>query len=179
MVDAQLSIRLKDSIKKSFRSYTVEFKKNAKYERKRYIDLVEKFVKDIIKDEVKSQLPQILPKEVSDYATPVIQSSNTESLENTSWLNLPLNLNQHTRQQNHSLIYSLKRDHKDKDKDEDPSAGSDQELKKQKTIKDAQPLRGSKSKESKSSSSKGTKSQPKLFGKSAQAGEPVFKVADI
>nr|GEU83492.1 hypothetical protein [Tanacetum cinerariifolium] len=71
-VDTQLSIRLEDSFKKSFMSYTVEFKKKAKDERKRYIDLVEKSLKDIIKDEVKSQLPQILPKEVSDYATPKI-----------------------------------------------------------------------------------------------------------
>ncbi|GJT58077.1 reverse transcriptase domain-containing protein [Tanacetum coccineum] len=82
MVDAQLSTRLKDSIKKSFRSYTTEFKKKAKDERKRYIDLVENFVKEIIKDEVKNQLPKILPKEVSDSATPVIQNSITESLEN-------------------------------------------------------------------------------------------------
>ncbi|GJU55825.1 integrase, catalytic region, zinc finger, CCHC-type containing protein [Tanacetum coccineum] len=37
---------------------------------------------DIIKDEVKSQLPQILPKEVSDFATLVIQSAINESLEN-------------------------------------------------------------------------------------------------
>ncbi|GJS61652.1 hypothetical protein Tco_0656436 [Tanacetum coccineum] len=39
-------------------------------------------VKDIIKDEVKTQLPQILPKEVSEFATPVIQSSINKSLEN-------------------------------------------------------------------------------------------------
>ncbi|GKA98086.1 hypothetical protein Tco_0825980, partial [Tanacetum coccineum] len=32
--------------------------------------------------EVKSQLPQILPKEVSDFATLVIQSAINESLEN-------------------------------------------------------------------------------------------------
>ncbi|GJS16709.1 hypothetical protein Tco_0411181 [Tanacetum coccineum] len=82
MMDAQLSTRHEDSIKMSFRSYTVEFEKMAKDERKRYIDLVEKSVKEIIKEEVKSQLPEILPKEVSDYATPVIQSTITESLEN-------------------------------------------------------------------------------------------------
>ncbi|GKC32986.1 hypothetical protein Tco_1040280, partial [Tanacetum coccineum] len=58
------------------------FDQRAKDERKRYIDLVEKSEKDIIKDEVKSQLPQILPMEVSDYATLVIQSSITKSLEN-------------------------------------------------------------------------------------------------
>ncbi|GJU31269.1 hypothetical protein Tco_1174858 [Tanacetum coccineum] len=82
MVDSQLSIRLEDSIQKAFRSYTTEFEKKSQGEKKRYIDPVEKSVKDIIKDEVKSQLPQIIPKEVSDYATPVIQSTITESLEN-------------------------------------------------------------------------------------------------
>ncbi|GJX49463.1 hypothetical protein Tco_0276308 [Tanacetum coccineum] len=82
MVDAQLSTRLKDSIQKTFRSYTAEFKKRDKDERKRYIDLVEKFMKDSIKDEVKSQLPRILPKEVSEFATPMIQSTIIESLEN-------------------------------------------------------------------------------------------------
>ncbi|GKB50410.1 hypothetical protein Tco_0901163 [Tanacetum coccineum] len=64
MIDAQLSIRIEDSIPKAFWSYTTEFEKQAQGEKKRYIDLTEKSVKDIIKDEVKSQLPQIQPKEV-------------------------------------------------------------------------------------------------------------------
>ncbi|GJT67693.1 hypothetical protein Tco_1019173 [Tanacetum coccineum] len=63
-------------------SYTKDFEKKAQEERKLYIDVVEKSVKDIIKDEVKSLLPQILHKEVSDFATPVIQSTITESLNN-------------------------------------------------------------------------------------------------
>ncbi|GJR41034.1 hypothetical protein Tco_1216718 [Tanacetum coccineum] len=77
-------------------------------------------------------------------------------------------------------VYSLKRDRddKDKDKDEDPSAGSDRGLKKQKMSKDAEPPKGSKSKESKTSSSKGTKSQPKSSGKSVKAEEPMFETAD-
>ncbi|GJY19320.1 hypothetical protein Tco_0390811 [Tanacetum coccineum] len=54
----------------------------AQEEKDRYIDLDEKSIKDIIKDEVKSQLPQILPKEVSNFATPVIQSAINESLKN-------------------------------------------------------------------------------------------------
>ncbi|GKC50930.1 hypothetical protein Tco_1073675, partial [Tanacetum coccineum] len=62
---ADYSAQLLETIK----SYTAEFEKKAKDERKRYIDLVEKSVKDIIKDEVKSQLPHILLKEVSDYTT--------------------------------------------------------------------------------------------------------------
>ncbi|GKF95516.1 hypothetical protein Tco_0288251, partial [Tanacetum coccineum] len=63
-------------------SYTKEFEKKAQEERKLYINVVEKSVKDIIKDEVKSLLPQILPKEASDFATPMIQSTITESLKN-------------------------------------------------------------------------------------------------
>nr|GEV57090.1 hypothetical protein [Tanacetum cinerariifolium] len=72
MVDGQLSTRLEDCIHKSFRSYTKEFEKKAKDERKRNIDLVKKSVEDIIIDKVKSQLPQILHKEVSEFTTLVI-----------------------------------------------------------------------------------------------------------
>nr|GEU51661.1 hypothetical protein [Tanacetum cinerariifolium] len=59
-----------------------EFKKKAQEKSKLYRDAVEKSVKHIIKNEVKSLLPQILPKEVSDFATHVIQSTINESLEN-------------------------------------------------------------------------------------------------
>ncbi|GJZ46301.1 hypothetical protein Tco_0593897 [Tanacetum coccineum] len=204
MVDAQISTRLEDSIKKSFRSYTTEFEKKAKDERKRYIDLVEKSVKEIIKDEVKSQLPQILPKEISDFATPVIQSTINESLENIvlaksssqpqSTYEAAASLAEfelkkilldkleksklYRAAEQHRDLYDALRGREDKDKDEDPLAGSDQGLKKRKTSKDAEPPKGSKSKESRSSSSKGTKSQPKTFGKSVQAVELVFEIAD-
>ncbi|GJT88411.1 hypothetical protein Tco_1070128 [Tanacetum coccineum] len=199
--NAQLSTRLEDYIQKAFWSYTAEFEKKAKGEKKRYIDLVEKSAKDIIKDEVKSQLPQILPKEVSDYATPVIQSTITESLKNAvlaksssqlkSTYEAAASLTEDLYDalvksykldkdlfESYGKSYSLKRDGEDKDKDEDPPARSDQGLKKWKTSKDVEPSKGSKSKESKSSSSKGTKSQPKSSGKSAQAEESVFETAD-
>ncbi|GKA16961.1 hypothetical protein Tco_0696798 [Tanacetum coccineum] len=88
--------------------------------RKRYIDL-EKSVKDIINDEVKSQLPQILPKAVSDFATPVIKSTVTESLKDA-----------------YGKSVSLKRDHEDKDKDEDPIVVSDRGMKRWKTSKDVE-----------------------------------------
>ncbi|GJS74824.1 reverse transcriptase domain-containing protein [Tanacetum coccineum] len=184
LVDAQLSTRLEDSIKKSFRSYTTEFEKKAKDERKRYIDLVEKSVKEIIKDEVKSQLPEILPKEVSDYATPVIQSSIIESLKNivlaksssqpkstyeaaaslTEFELKKILLDKIQKSKSYRGAQEFVKDREDKDKDKDPPAGSDQRLKKQKMSKDAEPSRGSKSKESKLSSSKGSKSQSKSFG---------------
>nr|GEY83228.1 hypothetical protein [Tanacetum cinerariifolium] len=72
MVDAHLGTRLGDFIQKAFQSYTAKFKKKAQDEKKRYIDLIEKSVKDIINDEVKTQQPQILPKVVSDFANPLI-----------------------------------------------------------------------------------------------------------
>ncbi|GKB05716.1 hypothetical protein Tco_0833911 [Tanacetum coccineum] len=48
----------------------------------RYIDnKLGEAVKKTIQEEVKTQLPQILPKAVSDFATPVIETNVTESLE--------------------------------------------------------------------------------------------------
>nr|GEW55061.1 hypothetical protein [Tanacetum cinerariifolium] len=75
--------------------------------------------------------------------------------------------------------YSLKRSREDKDNDEDPSAGSDRRLKKRKTSKDIEPTKGLKTKESKSGSSKRTKSQSKSSRKSVQAEEPEFKVENF
>ncbi|GJR84192.1 retrovirus-related pol polyprotein from transposon TNT 1-94 [Tanacetum coccineum] len=74
-------------------------------------------------------------------------------------------------------VYSLKRSQKDKDKDEDPFTGSDRGLKKRKTSKNVEPSKGPKTKESKSGSSKGTKSQSKSSRKSVQDEEPEFEVA--
>nr|GEV85402.1 hypothetical protein [Tanacetum cinerariifolium]GEZ17650.1 hypothetical protein [Tanacetum cinerariifolium]GEZ17652.1 hypothetical protein [Tanacetum cinerariifolium]GEZ17668.1 hypothetical protein [Tanacetum cinerariifolium] len=65
----------------ALRSYTAESKKEAQAEKERYIDLIKISVKDIINNEVKTQLPQILPKAVSDFMTHVIKSTVTESLE--------------------------------------------------------------------------------------------------
>ncbi|GKD73922.1 hypothetical protein Tco_1332204, partial [Tanacetum coccineum] len=76
------------------------------------------------------------------------------------------------------LLDKLEKSCEDKDKDEDPSSGSEQGLKKRKTSKDDEPPKGSKSNESMSSSSKGTKSQLKSSGKSVQAEEPMFESVD-
>ncbi|GKC79945.1 hypothetical protein Tco_1130719 [Tanacetum coccineum] len=50
-------------------------------EKQEYIDLINTLVRTIIKEEVKTQLHQILPKAVSDFATHVIERSVIESLE--------------------------------------------------------------------------------------------------
>ncbi|GJU20257.1 hypothetical protein Tco_1153599 [Tanacetum coccineum] len=121
-----------------------------------------------------------LLKEVSEFATHVIQSTITESLENVilaksscqlkSTYEAATSLTEDLYDalvksynldkdlfESYGKSYSLKRDLEDKDNDEDPTAGSDQWLKKWKTSKDVEPSKGSKSKESKLSSSKGTK----------------------
>nr|GEX43401.1 hypothetical protein [Tanacetum cinerariifolium] len=173
-------------------SYTKDFEKKAQEERKLYIDDVEKSVKDIIKDEFKSLLPHILPKEVSDFTTLVIQSTINESLKN-GFLAKSSSQPNSTYEEAESLTefelkkilldkmertYSLKRDREEKDKDEDPSTGSNRGLKKRKKSKVTKHQTCSKSKDSTSSSSKGTKSQPKSSGKSVQAEELVFETAD-
>ncbi|GJV08666.1 hypothetical protein Tco_1346322 [Tanacetum coccineum] len=190
--------RIGFATKIALESYTAESEKKAQAEKEKYINIIEKSVKEIIKDEVKSQLPQTLPNEISNFASPVIQSSINEELENILLDKLEKSESYRAAEQHRDLYdalvksyqldkdlfdsygktYSLKRGGEDKDKDEDPPARSDQGLKKKKTSKDAEPPKGSKSKEFKSCSSKGSKSQPKSSGEFAQAEEPVFETAD-
>nr|GEV71643.1 hypothetical protein [Tanacetum cinerariifolium] len=87
-----------------------------------------------INEQVKDQLPQILSKEVSNFALPMIEKLIKESCDEVT----------------------LAKVRKDKDKDEDPSVGSDRGLKKRKLSKDAEPTTGPKKKDSTSGSSKGT-----------------------
>nr|GEV20369.1 RNA-binding KH domain-containing protein PEPPER-like [Tanacetum cinerariifolium] len=68
-----------DSIKETaLESYTKEFEKKAQEERKLYIDVVEKSVKDILKDEVKSLLPQIYLRK---YQTLPLAKSSSKSVQ--------------------------------------------------------------------------------------------------
>ncbi|GJU76483.1 hypothetical protein Tco_1273553 [Tanacetum coccineum] len=177
-----------------------------------------------IKEQVKDQLPQILPKEVSNFAPPVIEALIKESRDEVtlakvssqphstyeaastltefelkkilidkmekseSYLAAPEHRDCYdSLKKSYDLdkdfffsydVYSLKRSRKDKDKDKDPSTGSYRVLKKRKLSKDAEPTTGPKNKDSTFGSSKGTKSQPKSSGKSAQLEEPVYEVAD-
>ncbi|GJS88923.1 hypothetical protein Tco_0771559 [Tanacetum coccineum] len=164
IVDDLLIIRIRYATRTTLQSYTKEFEKKAQEERKLYIDMVEKSVKDIIKNEKswrKVNRIELL--------------NNTRDLYDALVKSYQLDKDLFD---SYGKTYSLKRGHEDKDKDEDPLAGSEQRLKKRKTSKDVEPPKGSKSKELMSSSSKGTKSQPKSSSKSVQAEEPVFETAD-
>nr|GEU47664.1 hypothetical protein [Tanacetum cinerariifolium] len=114
-----------------------------------------------ITKQVKSHLPQILPKQVSSFAL-LSTYEAAASLIEFKLKNI--------------LIDKID---ENKDKDEDPFAGSDREFKKRKTSTDAEPKTCPKTKDSKSGSTKGTKSQSKSFGKSVQSEELEFEVADF
>nr|GEZ04713.1 hypothetical protein [Tanacetum cinerariifolium] len=152
-----------------------------------------------ITEQVKNQLPQILPKEVSNFSPLVIQSTVTESLEQAiiidkmdkseSYLAAPeyrdcykgLKISydlDKTFFSTYGKVCSLNRSRNDKDKNEDHSIGSDRGWKKRNTSKDAEPAKGPKAKESQSSSSKGDKSKSKSSRKSVQSEVPEFEVAD-
>ncbi|GJY82910.1 hypothetical protein Tco_0496286 [Tanacetum coccineum] len=157
----------------ALQSYTAEFEKKAQAEKEKYIDIIEKSVKEIIKDE-----NVILAKSSSQLqSTYKAATSLTEfKLKKILLDKLEKSKSYRAAEQHRDLYdvlvksyqlykdlfdsygktYSLKRGREDKDKDEDPLAGSDQGLK----------------------SSKGSKSQSKSSGKSAQAEEPVFETAD-
>ncbi|GKB94416.1 hypothetical protein Tco_0980553, partial [Tanacetum coccineum] len=139
-----------------------------------------------IKEQVRDQLPQILPKEVSNFAPPVIEKLIKESRDEVTLVKV--SSQPHSTYEAASTLtrFELKKILLDKMEktwlkrqgDEDPFAGSDRGLKKKKTSKDAEPTTGPKNKDSMSGSSKDTKSQPKPSGKSVQSEEPVFEVAD-
>ncbi|GJR57744.1 hypothetical protein Tco_1499906 [Tanacetum coccineum] len=136
-----------------------------------------------ITEQVKSQLPQILPKEVSNFAPSMIKSINAESFQHVV---LAKESSQPKSTYEAAATFKefelknilIEKMDENKDKDKDPSAGSDRRLKKRKTSKDAEPIAGPKTKDSKSGSSKGAKSQSKSSRKSVQLEELKFEVAD-
>nr|GEW87763.1 hypothetical protein [Tanacetum cinerariifolium]GEW87889.1 hypothetical protein [Tanacetum cinerariifolium] len=102
-----------------------------------------------ITEQVKNRLPQILLKEVSNFASPIL-IDKMDKIE--SYLAAPEHRDCYegskksydldkTFFSTYGKVYSLKRSRKEKDKDEDPCAGSDRGLKKRKTSKDAKPTK--------------------------------------
>ncbi|GKD06209.1 hypothetical protein Tco_1181183 [Tanacetum coccineum] len=73
--------KLGEAIHKAIQSHNAECREESQAKKLEYIDLVISSVRTIIREEVNTQLPQILPKAVSDFATPVIERNVTESLE--------------------------------------------------------------------------------------------------
>ncbi|GJW36922.1 hypothetical protein Tco_0059842 [Tanacetum coccineum] len=111
MVDDLLSIKIRYATRTALESYTKKFENKAQEERKLYIDVVEKSVKDIIKDE--STITVSLEN--------VVLAKSSSQPQSTYELDKDLF-------DSHGKAYSLKRSREDKDTDEDPPAGPDQGL---------------------------------------------------
>ncbi|GJV31801.1 hypothetical protein Tco_1392201, partial [Tanacetum coccineum] len=201
IVDRYINNKLGEAIHKAILLHNAECREEAQANKQEYIDLVDSSVRTIIREEVKTQLPQILPKEVSGFATLVIERNMIESLEaavlarsssqpkstyeadaSLSEYELTKILLDKMEERKSHLRVDYKRELYDalKDKDQDPSTGSNRGTKRRKSSKDAESSRDPKFKESKStSSSKGTsRSQHKSSGKSAHAEEPSYIVDD-
>ncbi|GKB93216.1 hypothetical protein Tco_0979353 [Tanacetum coccineum] len=72
IVDRYIDNKLGEAINKAIQAYNLDCKQEAQDEKNEYIGLVDTSLRTIIKEEVTTQLPQILPQAVCDFATPVI-----------------------------------------------------------------------------------------------------------
>ncbi|GKG12894.1 hypothetical protein Tco_0347131, partial [Tanacetum coccineum] len=81
LIDEHLSIRVGYAVQAAFHSYKVDFEKEAQAEQDRFIDIIDKTVKELVKDEVKGQINKILPKKIVDFATPMIERNVDDSYE--------------------------------------------------------------------------------------------------
>ncbi|GKD41907.1 hypothetical protein Tco_1266552 [Tanacetum coccineum] len=81
IVDRYIDNKLGEAIQKAILAHNLDCREEAQAEKRDYIELVDTSMRAILKEEVNTQLPQILPQAVSDFATPVIEKNVTESLE--------------------------------------------------------------------------------------------------
>ncbi|GJX71368.1 hypothetical protein Tco_0308539 [Tanacetum coccineum] len=150
-------------------------------------------MKKVDQEKVKTQRPQVLPKVVSDFATPVIERNILiEKMEESkSHLRVDYKrelydalVNSYNTDKDlfetYGEVFSLKRSRDEKDKYQDSSTGSDRGTKRRKSSKEAESLKDPRLKEgNSSSSSKGTShSYHNSSGKSTHAEEPSHTVDD-
>ncbi|GJU14392.1 hypothetical protein Tco_1142358 [Tanacetum coccineum] len=81
IVDHYIGNKLREAIQKAIMKYNLDCIEEAQAEKKDYKELVDTSMRNILKEEVNTQLPQILPQVVSDFATLVIEKNVIESLE--------------------------------------------------------------------------------------------------
>ncbi|GKB00693.1 hypothetical protein Tco_0828686 [Tanacetum coccineum] len=143
----------------------------AQAKKKEYMDLIDTSVRTIIREGVKTQLPQILPKVVSDFTTP----SNYEAASSLSEFEITKILMDKMEENKSHLradykrelydalvksyntekdlfdtygdVFKLKRGQDEKDKDQDPSVGSDQRTERRNSSKEAESPKDPRSKE--------------------------------
>ncbi|GKC69889.1 hypothetical protein Tco_1115772 [Tanacetum coccineum] len=166
IVDRYIDNKLREAIQKAILAHNLDCREEAQAEKRDYIELADTSMRAILKEKVNTQLPQILPQDVSDFATLVIEKTFTKSLEDAvlarsssqpkSNYEAAASLSEEiydalvkSYQTNKYLfdtygeVFILKRSRDDKDKDQDPSAGSDRGTKRRKSSKEAESSRDS------------------------------------
>ncbi|GJT63456.1 hypothetical protein Tco_1006989 [Tanacetum coccineum] len=83
IVDRYMDNKLGEAINKAILAHNLDCRQEAQDEKNAYIELIDTSMRALIKEEVNTQLPQILPQAVSDFANPVIDKNVTESVEAT------------------------------------------------------------------------------------------------
>ncbi|GJZ20320.1 hypothetical protein Tco_0556910 [Tanacetum coccineum] len=81
IVDRYINNKLGEAIQKAIVAHNLDCGEEAQAEKRDYIELINTSMRTIFKEEVNTQLPQILPQAVSNFATHVIEKNVTESLE--------------------------------------------------------------------------------------------------
>ncbi|GKA89341.1 hypothetical protein Tco_0811153 [Tanacetum coccineum] len=81
IVDRYVDKKLEEAINKAILAHNLNYRQEAQDEKNAYIELVDMSMRALIKEEVNTQLPQILPQAVSDFANPMIEKNVTESVE--------------------------------------------------------------------------------------------------
>ncbi|GJT21462.1 hypothetical protein Tco_0891399 [Tanacetum coccineum] len=142
IVDEHLSTRIRFATQTALQSYTAEFENKAQAEKEKYVNIIEKSVKEIIKDEnvvlaKSSSQPQSIYEAATSLTEFELKKIMLDKLEKSKSYQA---VEQHRDLydalvksyqlgkdlfDSYSKMYSLKRDCEDKDKDEDPSAGLD------------------------------------------------------
>ncbi|GJR53523.1 hypothetical protein Tco_1404044 [Tanacetum coccineum] len=81
IVDHYIDNKLGEAINKVILAHNLDCRQKAQDEKNAYIEIVDMSMRALIKEEVNTQLPQILPQAVSDFAKPVIEKNVTELVE--------------------------------------------------------------------------------------------------
>ncbi|GJS44005.1 hypothetical protein Tco_0569048, partial [Tanacetum coccineum] len=77
IVDRYIDNKLGEAINKAILAHNLDCRQEAQDEKKAYIELVDTSMRALIKEEVNTQLPQILPQAVSDFANLAIEKNRT------------------------------------------------------------------------------------------------------
>ncbi|GJV15181.1 hypothetical protein Tco_1360504 [Tanacetum coccineum] len=78
IVDRYIDNKLGEAIQKAIVAHNLDCREEAQAEKRDYIELIDASMRAILKEEVNTQLPQILPQAVSDFATPRSRDDETK-----------------------------------------------------------------------------------------------------